>query len=45
MFCVENEIDGQCFIELKESELKELVKPLGVVKKILRIQQQVNFMK
>ena len=32
---VENEIDGQCFLELTETDVKELVKPLGVVKKII----------
>lgn len=39
----ENEIDGQCFLELTETELKDLIKPfkLGVLKKIIRLQKEV----
>ena len=38
------QIDGECFLELSESEVKELVKPLRIVKKILRILQKVFFL-
>lgn len=42
----ENEIDGQSFLELTESEVKELLKPfkLGVFKKIIRLQKEVRSM-
>ena len=42
-FVADNQIDGECFLELSESEVKELVKPLGIVKKILRILRKVIF--
>lgn len=35
----ENKIDGETFLELSEDDVKSLVKPLGVVKKILRLQK------
>ncbi|XP_064403971.1 uncharacterized protein LOC135349363 isoform X1 [Halichondria panicea] len=34
----DNEIDGEAFLELTENDIKELVKPLGVVKKLVRLQ-------
>ena len=34
----ENEIDGQWFIELTSFELKELIKPLSVVKQVSLVQ-------
>ena len=37
----DNDIDGEVFCELTEEEVKELVKPLGVVKKIVRLQKSV----
>lgn len=39
-FFADNQIE--CFLELSESDVKELVKPLGIVKKIIRIVQEVN---
>jgi hypothetical protein len=34
-------IDGESFMELTEVDIKELVKPLGVVKKIIRLLREV----
>ena len=36
---IENEIDGAAFLELTESYVKDLVNPLGIVKKVIRLQQ------
>ncbi len=41
-FITENQIDGESFLELTESDIKELVKPLGVVKKIIRLVREVR---
>ena len=38
-FCTDNKIDGIAFSELSEDEVKAIVKPLGVVKKIIRLQK------
>jgi hypothetical protein len=38
----ENEIDGAAFLELTESDVKDLVNPLGIVKKVIRLQQQIG---
>ena len=38
----ENEIDGASFLELTETDIKEIVKPLGIVKKILRLKRKVS---
>ena len=35
-FPSENEIDGAAFLELTESDVKGMVRPLGTVKKIMR---------
>lgn len=35
---VENNIDGEAFLELTETEVKSLVSKLGTAKKILRLQ-------
>ena len=35
----ENEIDGSAFMDLTEADIKQLIKPLGAVKKILRLQK------
>ena len=35
----ENEIDGAAFFDLTENDVKEMIKPLGQVKKIIRIQK------
>ncbi len=44
---LENEIDGESFLELTESDVQKLVKSLGVVKKISKLinslQIQVKF--
>lgn len=36
--CTDNEIDGEAFLDLTEGDVKEIVKPLGQVKKIMRLQ-------
>ena len=36
---IENEIDGAAFQELTECDVKYLVKPLGIVKKVIRLKQ------
>ena len=41
VFFAANMIDGEAFLELTEVDVKELVKPLGVVKKILRLLREV----
>ena len=48
MLCLEflcanadNEIDGETFLELTESEIKSLVSKLGVFKKIMRLKSKV----
>lgn len=38
-FYAENKIDGESFLELSEEDIKTMVKPLGIVKKILRLQK------
>lgn len=38
----DNEIDGQCFTELTLPEIKEIIKPLRVVKNIVRVQKEVS---
>lgn len=40
-FCIDDQIDGAAFTELTEGEVKAIVKPLGVVKKILRLQKSI----
>ena len=37
MCILDNFIDGKEFVALKENEVKELIAPLGIVKKILRL--------
>lgn len=39
---IANEIDGRDFLELTENDVKELVKPLGQVKKIIRLQKTLS---
>jgi len=42
----ENEVDGESFMDLSESDLKEMIpNKMGVVKKILKLQQEVSFSK
>ena len=36
--CVEEDVDGQAFLDLKEEEVKGLFPKLGHVKKVLRLQ-------
>ena len=40
MFVV-NQLDGQCFLELTEDDLKSIVKPLGVRMKLKALQKKV----
>ena len=42
MLYTENEIDRESFLELSEADVKELVKPLGVVKKLVRLKSGVS---
>ena len=35
----ENKVDGEAFLELTEQDVKEMIKPLGQVKKIMRLQK------
>ena len=37
----DNEIDGDAFLELSESDIRSLVPKLGMVKKISRLQKQL----
>ena len=39
---IDEEIDGEGFLDLTEAEIKELVKPLGTVKKILRLKKKAG---
>ena len=39
---VEHQLDGQSFLDLSELDIKGIVKPLGVVKKLLRLQKEVS---
>lgn len=40
---LENEIDGVIFCELSEADIKAIVKPLGIVKKIVRLQKNTVY--
>ena len=40
--CAENDIDGECFTELTEADIKSLESKLGTVKKICRLQASVS---
>lgn len=42
LFQLDNEIDGEAFLDLSEKDVKEIVKPLGQVKKIMRLQSTLN---
>lgn len=37
----ENEIDQDAFTELNDDEIKGMVKPLGVVKKLIRLRMRL----
>ena len=41
LYTSENQIDGESFLALTESDVKEMVKPIGVVKKIMKLQREV----
>lgn len=38
---LENEIDGEAFCELSETDIKAIIKPLGIVKRIIRLQKSI----
>ena len=41
---IDNEVDGESFMDLSESDLKEMIpNKMGVVKKILKLQQEVGY--
>ena len=42
---LEQEIDGEAFLELTEVDVKDMIKPLGQVKKVMRIQKAWNAQK
>ena len=42
LFSLDNQIDGEAFCELTEEDIKQMVQPLGVVKKICRLQKSVT---
>lgn len=37
----ENQIDGESVLELTETDVKEMVKPIGIVKKVVKLQREV----
>lgn len=39
---IDNEIDGEAFMELTESDITSLVMKIGLVKKILRLRVQIE---
>ena len=39
--CADNYIDGNEFLELTESEIKDIVPPIGIAKKVIRLQPKV----
>lgn len=39
----ENQVDGESFLELREADVKEMVKPIGVVKKVMKLLRKVSF--
>ena len=41
-FLLENQINGESFLELTESDVKEMVKPIGVVKEVVKLQRKVE---
>ena len=38
-FDADNDVDGEAFLDLLESDIKSIVPKLGLVKKILRVQK------
>ena len=38
-FSIENLVDGEAFLSLTEADFKEIVPPIGVVKKILKLKK------
>ncbi len=40
--CVENYVDGIEFISLTEDEIKAMVPPIGLVKKIMKLRPNVS---
>ena len=43
MLLLENYLDGTEFIALSEDEIKSMVPPLGLVKKIMKLQPSVRY--
>ena len=43
LFYTENYIDGTVFLGLSESEIKEMVPPIGLAKKIMKLVPKVIF--
>ncbi len=39
---LDNLIDGEAFVELTEEDLKGIIQPIGVIKKIMRFQQSIK---
>ena len=39
---IENYVDGEEFVKLTEAEIKEMVPPIGIAKKVMRLQPKVK---
>ena len=42
LICTENYIDGSAFVELSSAEIKEMVPPIGLAKKIIKLLPKVG---
>ena len=41
LIIIENYVDGNGFLQLKESDIKEIVPPIGLAKNIIRLNPKV----
>lgn len=42
LYNLENQIDGLAFIDLSENDIRQMIKPIGCVLKILRLKSSVS---
>ena len=42
VICLENEVDGMAFFDLSEGDIKAMIKPLGIVKKLIRLKKYIT---
>lgn len=42
LYCTDEDIDGQAFLELDDAEIKTLGQKIGVVKKLHRLKDSVS---